>query len=96
MMRASTRMIAFPDGLTRAITLQNRYWRVYDIQTRDNPAWIEKFPRLAYTQAKSRMTEEEDFETLLRLCFRIHMRARLEMRSEHEYGIANVNRPDEP
>lgn len=76
--KETSRLIRFPDGISRHITLSNWHWEVLD--RLHKKGWAEHdLPKLAYENALEGITYPDDFEKQIRLNFRGFLNARWRM-----------------
>lgn len=105
--KESTRFIEFPDGLARSITLENRYWKNYDSESKHPRFRKTSFEELVFNHAQIQCgiaeppegflkrlacNVPEDFEWILRECFASNIRASLTLKKEREFRTGNENR----
>jgi hypothetical protein len=70
----TSRLVMFPDGIARHITLQNRQWEIADRLQKER-GWPEDgLPGLAFDQAKKFCTDPARFEDELRDSFELFIR----------------------
>ena len=67
--KESSRLIAFPDGISRHLTLKNWHWEVLDKLHTDKGWPKDEIPMLAFEHALEGVTHPTDFEKQLRLSF---------------------------
>lgn len=88
--KESPRLIRFPDGVSRHITLPNWHWEVFDKLVKDKCWSKREFLKMVYEDAKIGITYADDFEKELRLAFRQFLKCAMAyVMKEEDWTIAN-------
>jgi hypothetical protein len=86
----SARLIDFPDGIPRHMTLSKWHWEVLDKLHKDKGWAKDEIPKLAYEHALDGVTYPDDFEKQLRLSFKLLIKcAMADVMIEKDWSVTN-------
>ena len=92
----SSRVVQFPDGVTRHLTLKNAQWDILDRLCKDRD-WPESaIPEMAFRLAREYCSEPEQFEQELREFFVRFLRVNAAHAMRVDDGVSNDDRPAPP
>ena len=90
-LQSASRIITFPDGKARHITLESRYWTVFD-KLQSEKGWPpDELPALAFQGASDFFQGSDEFEDKLRWGFRYLLKLNMGyvMTSEGDCSASN-------
>jgi hypothetical protein len=85
----SSRLIRFPDGITRHITLRNWEWEVADRVQRKNGWYDVGLPALAFEHAVDLCDDPALFDHQLRRSIASLLRVNMLRSMDYQYSVAN-------
>lgn len=92
-MRArASRVIEFPDGLTRHVTLRNWHWVSLDWLINDRKWEKSRIPGSAFNLAQEWASGSGDLETEIRMAMELLIHYAIKAYVEEERGTANENK----
>jgi len=89
MNESNSRLIPFPDGLTRLLTLRNWEWEVVDRLTKNKGWSARELPNAAFDHANEFCSDEAYFEEQLRRSFAAMVRVNMSYCMDLETPAAN-------
>lgn len=88
--KKSSRLIRFPDGVSRHITLSKWHWEVLDRLHKDKGWNRNTIPEAAYEHALDGDTYPDDFEKQIRLSFKLILKCAMpDVMSEKDWTVSN-------
>jgi hypothetical protein len=90
--RKSSRLVRFPDGLIRHITLRGWEWEVFDRIQKKRTGWPQyQIAGIAFEHALDGIMYPDDFEKQLRFSFSLAIEANMAdvMKQDGEWMVAN-------
>lgn len=91
--KETSRLIRFPDGISRHITLTNWHWEVLD-RVHKNGWARHEIPKLVYEHATEFATNSIDFEEQIRDSFKRILKAAMpDVMTEEKWNISNERFP---